>query len=84
MKTKEIKRIITKPAAYDAWFRATYWEIVGKWIAPTAEELNELAELFLRLVHFFRSVDSFSHLPDKTREDTATYSANSTHLLEVD
>ena len=45
MKTKEIKRIIKKAAAYDAWFRATYWEIVGKWVAPTAEELNELAEL---------------------------------------
>ena len=45
MKTKEIKRIIAKPAPYDAWFRATYWEIVGKWVAPTAEELNELAEL---------------------------------------
>ena len=42
---KEIKRIVSKPAAYDAWFRDTYWEIVGKWVAPTAEELNELAEL---------------------------------------
>ena len=45
MKTKETKRIVSKPAAYDAWFRETYWEIVGKWVAPTAEELNELAEL---------------------------------------
>ena len=42
---KETKRIVSKPTAYDAWFRATYWEIVGKWVAPTAEELNELAEL---------------------------------------
>ena len=42
---KETKRIVSKPAAYDAWFRETYWEIVGKWVAPTAEELNELAEL---------------------------------------
>ena len=44
MKTKEIK-IIKKSAAYDAWFRETYWEIVGRYIAPTTEELDELAEL---------------------------------------
>ena len=47
MKPSETKPRIIKPVAvpYKKWFKDSYWAIVGRLIAPTNEELDELAEL---------------------------------------
>ena len=45
MKPTETKQHKPVVVPYKTWFNKTYWEIVGRLIAPTNEELDELAEL---------------------------------------